>query len=317
MIQLSPESLNYIHKFTSKMDVKDSKYYKQLFQYFNSYYSSEVPTHTLTEHSVSINLPDNRFISTNIRKSIHRLQKYHIVKSNRVTMHIYHNDDITHFIRIALTYINFMYNLSGSTKRLTITYYLTDNKKVRRNRILTPDEVNTGSTDSFGVTIWRKEEVYKTTIHELIHFFKLDYRDDKKITEYYRHKYNCISETINSFEAYVDFWAILINSFLCTKLLKNPYMFFVNCLNLEKTFVEYQSHKIIKLDRDYNRYTNVLPYYIIKAELFRDLPKTLKVLECRMGLTDKYFEYLRGLHKIVPKKRFTDPTLRMSIVEIV
>ena len=57
---------------------------------------------------------------------------------------------------------------------------------------------------------------------------------------------------------------------------------FVNCLNLEQTFVEYQSHKIIKLDRDYNRYTNVLPFYIIKAELFRNLPKTLKVLECRM-----------------------------------
>ena len=183
MIQLSPESLNYIHKFTSKMDVKDSKYYKQLFQYFNSHYSSEVPTHTLTEYPISINLPDNSFISTNIRKSIHRLQKYHIIKSNRTTMHIYHNDDITNFIRIALTYINFMYQLSGSTKRLTITYYLTDNKKVQRNRILTPDEVNTGSTDSSGVTIWRREEVFKTTIHELIHFFKLDYRDDKKIGE--------------------------------------------------------------------------------------------------------------------------------------
>ena len=38
--------------------------------------------------------------------------------------------------------------------------------------------------------------------------------NDKKLTEYYRDKYNCISETINSFEAYVDFWAILINSFL-------------------------------------------------------------------------------------------------------
>ena len=140
-----------------------------------------------------------------------------------------------------------MYHLSGSTKRLTITYYLTDNKKVQRNRILTPDEVNTGSTDLSGVTVWRKEEVYKTTIHELIHFFKLDYSDDKKLTEYYRHKYNCISETINSFEAYVDLWAILINSFLCTKLLKNPYLFFVNVLNLEKTFVEYQSHKIISV----------------------------------------------------------------------
>jgi hypothetical protein len=112
-------------------------------------------------------------------------------------------------------------------------------------------------------------------------------------------------------------WAILINSYLCTKLLKNPYRFFVNCINLEKTFVEYQSHKIIKLDKDYNRYTNVLSYYIIKAELFRNLPKTLKVLECRIKLTNKYFKYLTSLQKIVPTKKFNDKTLRMSIIEIV
>lgn len=317
MIQLSPESQTYILTFMNKTDVKDSKYYKQLYKYFQSYYLSTLPTYTLDIHPVSINLPENPYMSQNIRKNIYKLQKYHIIKSNRITINIYHNCDITNFIRIILTYIQFMYQLSGSTKRLTITYYLTDNKKVQQNRILTPDEVNTGSTDSSGITIWRREEVYKTTIHELIHFFKLDYRDNKNLTEYYRNKYNCQSETINSFEAYVDMWAILINSYLCTKLLKNPYRFFVNCINLEKTFVEYQSHKIITLDKDYNRYTNVLSYYVIKGELFRNLPKTLKVLECRMKLSKKYFEYLIGLQKVVPIKRFNNKTLRMSIVEIV
>ena len=139
-------------------------------------------------------------------------------------MHIYHNDDITHFIRIALTYINFMYILSGSTKRLTITYYLTDNKKVQRNRILTPDEVNTGSTDLSGVTIWRKEEVYNTTIHELIHFFKLDlfdiyifkynYKNYTKYTIYIKksahikhHRYSDEKEDAHS-PKYMGYWKV-------------------------------------------------------------------------------------------------------------
>ena len=56
MIQLSPESLNYIHKFTSKMDVKDSKYYKQLFQYLLMYsiipniLHCEIPHHNSQQH---------------------------------------------------------------------------------------------------------------------------------------------------------------------------------------------------------------------------------------------------------------------------
>ena len=47
-----------------------------------------------------------------------------------------------------------------------------------KNKILTINEVNTGSSSIMDINIWRKEEVYKTTIHELIHFMNLDYKKD-------------------------------------------------------------------------------------------------------------------------------------------
>ena len=36
--------------------------------------------------------------------------------------------------------------------------------------------------------------------------------------------------------------------------------------------------KILNLNKNYNKYTSVLPYYVIKAELFNQLPKTLKII---------------------------------------
>ena len=313
MIELTNESKNYINKFINKTNVKDSKYYKQLYTYLNSYYTAELPKYSIKQVSKKHNILE--YIPTSLVKSIHRLKKYHIVKTDKITMHIYHNINLDNFVKIALTYIQFMYKLSGSTKDMTITYYLINNKKIQKNNILTRDEVNTGLTDLSNIYIWRLEEVFKTTIHECIHFFELDYKDTEIVTKHYTNKYECTSDTIKTYEGYVDFWAILINSFLATKLLNNPYKFFVNAINLEKTFIEHQSHKILRLNKNYNKYTPVLSYYVIKAELFLNLPKTLKILD-KIQVTNEYFEYLLKLPIITPTKKINDTTLRMSIIEI-
>ena len=113
-----------------------------------------------------------------------------------------------------------MYNISNYGKDIIINYYLTENDKnigIGRNKILTTDNVNTGSSSIDNIDIWRKEELLKTTIHELIHHMDLDYRDESDIIiEKYKEKYLINSVRINSFEAYTDYWAILINIFLCS-----------------------------------------------------------------------------------------------------
>jgi len=321
MIRLNKK---YIDLFFNKSRTKDSKYYKELYNYLNQSYIDITPKYTIQELPINIKLNVNQFMSNNIKRHITNLKYYHlleaIINNNKVTIHIYHSNNIDEFVRIILTYIQFMYNLSNYNKDIFITYYLTNCKKILKNKILTQDEVNTGSSNMHEIIIWRKEEVYKTTIHELIHQMNLDYRDDPiEIIKYYQNKYNCISGTINTFEAYTDMWAILINVYLTTKLLNNNYKFFVEMINLEKLFTLYQGNKILVLNNNYNKHTNVLAYYVLKAELFQSLPKVLKFLNNKIKLdsVDNYFQFLMKLPKLkeVDYKIKTN-TLRMSITEI-
>ena len=321
MIKLNKK---YIDLFFNKSRTKDSKYYKELYNYLNQSYTSVLPKYKIQDYPINIQQFNNQFISNNIKLHITKLKYYHLVEAiinnNKITIHIYHNNNINEFIRIILTYIQFMYNVSNYNKDIKITYYLTNCKKTLKNKILTSDEVNTGSSSIVDITIWRKEEVYKTTVHELIHLMNLDYRDDSiDIIKYYQKKYNCVSDTMNTFEAYTDMWAILINVYLTTKLLNNNYKFFIEMINLEQLFTHYQANKILKLNKNYNKYTSVLAYYIIKAELFQNLPKVLKFLNNKIKLNsvDSYFQFLMKLPKLkdVDYKVKTN-TLRMSITEI-
>ena len=321
MIKLNKK---YIDLFFNKSRTKDSKYYKELYNYLEQSYTNTLPKYKIKELPINIELTNNQFMSNNIKKHINNLKYYHIVSANinnnSVTIHIYHSNNIDEFVKIILTYIQFMYNVSNYNKDIFITYYLTNCKKILKNKILTQDEVNTGSSNMNEIIIWRKEEVYKTTIHELMHQMNLDYRDDPiEIIKYYQKKYNCISETMNTFEAYTDMWAILINVYLSTKLLNNNYKFFVEMINLEQLFTHYQANKILKLNKNYNKYINVLAYYVLKAELFQSLPKVLKFLNntIKLDSVNNYFQFLMKLPRLkeVDYKIKTN-TLKMSITEI-
>ena len=157
MIELTNESLKFINNFISKTNVKDSIYYKKLYTYLNKYYNRGLPKHTIVEKPVQFNLQENIFMSQTITNNIYKLKKYHLLKTNinncNITIHIYHNNDLTNFIRIVLSCIQFMYNLSNSKKNLIITYYLTNCKKTMKNKILTINEVNTGSSSIMDINI--------------------------------------------------------------------------------------------------------------------------------------------------------------------
>jgi len=294
---------------------------------------------TITENI----LLENKYISDKIKKNIIKLKNIEkvtsIINNKKVTIFFYHNEkDIDTAIKVILKYIKFMYNISDYNKDIKINYYLTENeKKINKGRdqILTPDNVNTGSSSIEEINIWRKEELLKTTIHELIHHMNLDYRDESKLViEEYKNKYNIKSKYINTFEAYTDYWAILINIYLCSKILNNPYAFFIKVVYLERYFIDFQAHKVLYISRidnnriiDINKYSNILAYYIIKSELFNNLNNTLDIMNNNIKIKDinKYNNYIYNLNKIernnrrfsnMNKDNFIYKTLRMSICEI-
>jgi hypothetical protein len=343
MITLTHESIELINYCLGKSDIKKSNIrLKKLYDYFNNYYlDKDIPYNI--DKILNNNLITNKYISEKIKKTINKFKNKDKVSSkinnHNVIINFYHNEtNLDIAIKVILKYIQFMYNISNYGKDIIINYYLSENDKnigIGRNKLLTTDNVNTGSSSIDNIDIWRKEELLKTTIHELIHHMDLDYRDESDIIiEKYKEKYLINSVRINSFEAYTDYWAILINIFLCSKILNKPYNFFIKAVYLERYFINFQAQKVLYISRtdknkiiDINKYSNILAYYIIKDELFNNLNSSLDIMNynIKMKNLNKFNNYLYNLPKITEnnkkysnmnKKSYIYKTMRMSIFDI-
>lgn len=346
---LTKDCLDTINKFLGKYNINNTKDLKILYNILEDNYSNNIVKYNIINKYVNNDIKiNNPFISDNIIKEIKKLKRYTYIYSkiynNDIKLYIYHNEEnIQNFINKILIYIKFMYKISNYKNDLIIKYYLTNcRKKVKkdknRNHIFTTDEINTGSSSIKEINIWRKEEVLKTTIHELIHYMNLDYRNDTDdIINYYKKAYKCSSNIMNTFESYTDFWAILINIYLCSKLLNNPFKFFKSMLEIEISFTIYQCQKILYLSRnkkdtlvDFNKYTNIISYYFIKYSLYESIGKSNKciinyILKYNINLftiknLDNYFNYLKKLKIInINNKRFNKSmieSMRMSVCDI-
>tara|TARA_B110000858_G_C17778961_1_gene463723 strand:- start:847 stop:1842 length:996 start_codon:yes stop_codon:yes gene_type:complete len=326
--KLAQKSINYYNFFSDKVKITKSIYYKKLFDNLNKYSyedNIDIKLSTKNVNQVNINyLKNNKFISDKIIQSVQKLNKFtkciFVYKNVNVNINVYHKSDldISKFLTIVSNLIKFIINLSNFKQPININYYLTDCKKIIKHRILTPDEVNTGSSNSKIILIWRKQEVFKTTIHELIHYTDLDnkYTIDNDLERYYLNKYESTSNNMLINESYTDFIAILINLFLTTKLLNKDYNFFIKILHLEILFIKYQAMKILNLNKNYNKYTSVLPYYVIKAELFNQLPKTLKIINSNLKEINLLKNHMKTFNKIKKSNKINDNDLSMTIINL-
>ena len=118
----------------------------------------------------------------------------------------------------------------------------------------TPYHINTGATfrntcDS--VTIWRREECYKTVTHELMHGFYWDFDNFPGINRLVQQHFAVARDTeISFFEAYVETWATMFNVYATTA--HHHYATPGRCvkhiramLAVERAFVMFQVGKIL------------------------------------------------------------------------
>ena len=274
------------------------------------------------------------FISEDILKKIDSLKNNHYtilsVNNSKIHVNVYYDTlDIDKFLKI-LSVISFVAHLINKVNgEYHINYYLVDNKKLLDNKIangLTHNHINSGSCGSNTVNIWRKEEVIKVTIHELLHLFHCDStsQDPETIIKMYQERYKITSVAVNSFEAYTEIWANIINSYL---LCNNDYKTFVKNIHIEKSWCDLQSQKIFSVNKglsDINKHTNVLAYYIIRCELFKHLKDFIKIFSKRICCNSKtYFKFLRNkaciendkILKNVIVRSVVYKSLRMSAIE--
>ena len=285
---------------------------------------------------------NNPYLLGDLYKSVISLKNNYnmILKINNsiVNINIYFNEEnIKKFVLNIVVIIPYIFHLmKKDIGNCYINYYLTDHKKLIDNDIkngLNYNHINNGccSTLTNSIDIWRTEEIMKVTIHELFHLFNCDktMNDNSFIINEYLLRYNITSDRVNTFEAYTEIWANILN---CYFLSKNKYKNFVKYISLEKQWATFQASKIYDLTNidkqsiDLNKYTNVLAYFIIRCELYDNFKIFIKYFGSDICCkSNKYFEFLKNINKCkrkdklikeISKKNFIYKTLRMSCMEI-
>ncbi len=195
-------------------------------------------------------------------------------------------DDISNYLYIIYT----IKKLVRNNKNYILAYgHLTLKIFSKKNDTFNSINCNSGVTFTFGNTngiilLWRKEELQKVLIHELIHALKID---KNLINNEFIHtkllKMINIKQNINIFESYTEVLATLLNII---------YYSIFNNINNYKIFDLYElelKHSIMKASQilkfknirdlnhlidnfiEFKQNTSVCSYYIIKMILFYNL----------------------------------------------
>jgi hypothetical protein len=207
-------------------------------------------------------------------------------------------------------YILNLYSSKQCANSLTVYFYFTTlEKKLPESNIFILDErhVNTAFTTTCPkdseIVIFRHEEWFKVFIHETFHNFGLDFSDmnNNECNNYLLNIFK-VKSFVNSYEAYTEFWAEIMNALFCSffslKNNRNEQEFLSNAeffINFERCYSFFQLVKVLdfmgltykdlysnkhesKMLREnlYKEKTNVLSYYVIKTVMMNNYPSFLE-----------------------------------------
>ena len=213
-------------------------------------------------------------------------------------------------------YILNLYSSKQCANSLVIYFYFTSlEKKLPDSNIHILDEkhVNTAFTTTCPkdseIVIFRHEEWFKVFIHETFHNFGLDFSDmNNNDCHNYLLGIFKVNSFVNSYEAYTEFWAEIINALFCSfyslkdkngekNSNKNEKEFLSNAeffINFERCYSFFQLVKILDfmglsyedlyLNKPhsnvlrktlYKEKTSVLAYYVIKTVMLNNYPSFL------------------------------------------
>lgn len=256
-------------------------------------------------------------------------------KTNNIKLYVVSKEDeqlnkdiIRRIVSKLFVLIDLFTNAKNTTYHLYV--WLSDLKKYKPNsqqyklhnhhmiskKTFRSQHINSGATvhnlleETVELFIWRKEEIEKVLLHEMIHTLKLDfmgYPEDLKLDII--QKFNIPSSIeLRLGEAYVETWAVLLNtiyvSFTKSKMnikkqCKIKSNEFFNLFAMEIFFTLYQSSKILRhfeyecitgckvpllksenpkemAHKLFEQETSVFSYYLIKAGILMGLGDFLK-----------------------------------------
>ena len=315
-----------------------------------------ITRHPLTTNEIvqcsTLNLEkeyNNRFVAPNIKDDIKTFSNCHQFEILNTTIVIgdkyLDKINLKHIARI----ISIMRFLSGHTNHIRINIWNTPHTKLLSHKCskLEPVNINSGSTlPGQFINLWRHEELYKVLIHELVHTFFLDFRDDGTIEPYIRKNFGInIDSPVYIWESYTEFLAIIIHSIYVSKKLDDV----IKMLSVEKYFGYFQCAKILnhfgcesrddlvtkQCELSYD--TDVLSYFYIKTALLHSFNESiqfmnenninlvkfnessiseyLQLIKNSTNNTD-FIETINSYFNKLDNNKSLQKTLRMSIIEL-
>lgn len=155
---------------------------------------------------------------------------------------------------------------------------------------LTSKHVNSGLTTFYklenraDVLVYRREEMTKVLIHELLHAHDIDSKFISASSESIISKVFCV-ETLNVNEALTDAFSCVLHTILYSFCSKSDSESLFRNVENEINFIKYQAYKIIKYT-NYNELcpkiikeeTNIMSYYVVKAIILSNFEEYLEFI---------------------------------------
>ena len=248
---------------------------------------------------------DNRFIGLTTIHEFESFDKlYYEINFDGALLKVFFNHDQTNeeimqiiskiiyimkFIKAYVNQIPHKKNKKNIVLNVIVLLSREKKKLPTKTQILCPNNVNSGmSMTGKIVYCWRYEEMQKVLIHEMVHFYGLDFNESTS-------NYNLVMDPIikdmiryvgidHSNEAYTEFIAVVLN----TILISNTIVEFVEKINIEFYHMLIQISKIINhfcdttkcnlFDITILQNTSVRSYYILKCMLIFNIERMIEFI---------------------------------------
>jgi hypothetical protein len=286
--------------------------------------------------NVKPDLSGSRYMSKRVygfvRNRLHyKIEKDYIFDNTRVSICIYCINKSFSFSTLfnVLNYYIFVLNKLNHKPVFKLILYLTNLKKLfpqNPDQTLNEDNVNSGVTifneTERVIIIYRKEEIYKVLLHEMIHYYEIDFHNyDASYDRYFINKYAIQvqqpyknrNNPLALFESYTD--SVACYGHMITNILfksdKNiPENILLDTIKetLEKETKHYklQASKILKFS-NLKEDSHCFSYYIVKSCIYSNFDKFLEFIDhngIRLNSVDKQKRFLELLKVLIDNPEF-------------